>query len=432
MQPPIPDQQVSRQALKGILQQKSILGGLEAFHRALGDIFQITLPGFRPIVFAGPEANRFVLVTHRDELLWRVDQDPVVRLLRHGVLIEDGNDHDNLRALMNPPLHRRALQTYLPDMVRFTDQIADTWQNKRSLDMLVEMRKIALLILVGTLFDVDLTPDLDHIFPLILKTLKYISPGIWLIWPQAPRFGYTRSLHELDAYLYGIIADRRNSNGHQIDLLSVMVNDTDMDDDLIRDQLLTMLIAGHDTSTALLAWSLYLLGKHPAALERVQAEVDDVLGSDLPDVENISELNYLNQVIKETLRLYPPIHAGNRIAAVDLEYQDYFIPAGSRIMYSIYLTHRHPDHWSDPARFDPDRFAPGSRNAPKAYSYLPFGGGPRNCIGGAFAQVEAKAILGRLIQRFDFKLLKPNVHAYMGATLEPHPGVIMQVKPRRH
>jgi cytochrome P450 len=430
VQPPFPDQQVSRQALKGILQQKSILGGLEAFHRALGDVFQITLPGFSPIVFAGPDANRFILVNHRHDFLWRVNDDPVVRLLRHGVLIEDGEAHDRLRERMNPSLHRHALQTYVPEMVRFADQITDKWQENRTLDMLVEMRKIALLTLVGTLFDVDLTPHLDRLFPHILKTLKYISPGTWLIWPQAPRLGYKRSLKEMDAYLYNIITARRDSNAHQNDLLTSMVHDKDLDDDLIRDQLLTMLIAGHDTSTALLAWSLYLLGAHPPVKERLHVEVDDILGDNPPNAENISQLRYLNQVIKETLRLYPPIHAGNRIAAVNLEYQNYTIPAGSRVMYSIYLTHRHPDHWPDPERFEPERFSTDSGN-PAAYTYLPFGGGPRNCIGGAYAQVEAKVILARLLQKFEFELLQPNIHAHMGATLEPRPGVFMQVEVRK-
>jgi cytochrome P450 len=166
-------------------------------------------------------------------------------------------------------------------------------------------------------------------------------------------------------------------------------------------------------------------------MARLQIEVDDTLEGIQPNAENISRLIYLSQVIKETLRLYPPIHAGNRVAATDLEYKDYAIPAGSRIMYSIYLTHRHPDYWSDPSQFEPDRFAPGSHNTPKSYTYLPFGGGPRNCIGSAYAQVEAKVILARLIQKFNITLVQPKVHTFMGATLEPRPGVLMQVETRQ-
>jgi len=413
-----------------MISQRTILAGMEVFHQALGDVFQITLPGFKPIVFAGPEANRFVLVSNRQDMLWRVEGDPVVDVLHHGVLIEDDDDHDHLRRMMNPSFTRRSLETFVPSMVRFTDQISDTWPVNQTLDMLVEMRKIALLILMDTLFAVDVTPDLDQLIPSILKTLKYISPGLWLVWRRAPRPGYQRALEDMDAYLYRIIKHRRQDVDQKDDLLSSMIERTGMNDSLIRDQLLTLLIAGHDTSTALLSWSLYLLGIHPMIMEQVRSEIDNELAGELPNPENIAQLTYLNQVIKETLRLYPPIHAGNRIAATDLEFNNYHIPAGSRILYSIYLTHRHPQHWPDPHRFDPQRFAPDSSTSPTPYAYLPFGGGPRNCIGGSFAQVESKAILARLFQKYDFKLLPTKVHPYMGATLEPHPGVMMKVTPR--
>jgi len=363
-------------------------------------------------------------------MFWRVEGDPVVDVLHHGVLIEDDDDHDHLRRMMNPSFTRRSLETFVPSMVRFTDQISDAWPVNQTLDMLVEMRKIALLILMDTLFAVDVTPDLDQLIPSILKTLKYISPGLWLVWRRAPRPGYQRALEDMDAYLYRIIKHRRQDVDQKGDLLSSMIERTEMNDSLIRDQLLTLLIAGHDTSTALLSWSLYLLGIHPMIMEQVRSEIDNELAGELPNPENISQLTYLNQVIKETLRLYPPIHAGNRIAATDLEFNNYHIPAGSRILYSIYLTHRHPQHWPDPHRFDPQRFAPDNSSSPTPYAYLPFGGGPRNCIGGSFAQVESKAILARLFQKYDFKLLPTKVHPYMGATLEPHPGVMMKVTPR--
>jgi cytochrome P450 len=131
-----------------------------------------------------------------------------------------------------------------------------------------------------------------------------------------------------------------------------------MKDDLIRDQLITMLIAGHDTSTALLAWALYLLATHKDVQSRARAEVEQVLGGREPTIADVGQLVYLDQVIKETLRLYPPIHLGARTAAVDIEFQDYCFPSGTRILYSIYLSHRHPNYWTDPHRFDPERFVP--------------------------------------------------------------------------
>jgi cytochrome P450 len=207
----------------------------------------------------------------------------------------------------------------------------------------------------------------------------------------------------------------------------------DMSDGLIRDQLLTMLIAGHDTSTALLAWALYLLGSHPQILAEARAEVDEVLPdpSRVPREEDLSRLQKIDQVIKECLRLYPPIHVGNRVAAEDLQVQGYDVSQGTRIMLSIYLSHRDPSEWENPEQFCPARFHKEQGTPVPPFTYLPFGGGPRNCIGAAFAQVEARTVLARLLQTFQFELLnESDVQAYMGATLEPRPGVMMMVQRR--
>jgi cytochrome P450 len=296
--------------------------------------------------------------------------------------------------------------------------------------MLVEMRKIALLILIETLFKVDFTPDMRRLWQSILKTIQYISPGVWLISRHIPRFGYAGALERMDEYLYRLIRLRRQHIGDDDDLLGLLVSTQELDDHLIRDQLLTMLIAGHDTSTALLSWALYLLGQHPEIMRCAQQEVNRVLGEGLPTVENTTGLRYLDQIIDESLRLYPPIHLGSRVAAIDLDFQGYTIPAGARVMYSIYLTHRLPQYWENPHTFDPDRFSSENSKNRVPYTFLPFGGGPRNCIGAAFAQVESRIVLSRIFQLFDLELVKRRVHAHMGATLEPRPGVSMKVRRR--
>jgi cytochrome P450 len=201
-----------------------------------------------------------------------------------------------------------------------------------------------------------------------------------------------------------------------------------MDDDLIRDQLLTMLIAGHDTVTALMAWTLALLGQHPAMLRQAQDEVDRTLfPGELPTLEQINQMTYLNQVIKEALRMYPPIHLGSRISATDLEFKGYHIPANRRVVYSIYLTQRSPAYWPEPDRFDPQRHSPGVR--PEPYTWLPFGGGPRNCIGAAFGQMEARVVIAYLLLHFDLELTSRHIKPHMGATLEPH-GARLRVERR--
>jgi cytochrome P450 len=436
---PMPDSQTGLRALKAMLRERHPLAAMQVFHDELGDVFQIQLPGFKPVVMVGPEAARFVLLEARDDLRWRNEADPVTHLLRRGVLVVDGEEHDRLRHAMTPVLQRRRLDGYVDAMWRRTDQITSAWTNGAVVDMLVEMRKMTLLILLDVLYRVDFTPELGRLWHAILGLIRYISPGVWMIWPGVPRRGYRHALRQMDEYLYRIIRERRtrmnvgnNLRQHSAeeeahDLIALLIK-AGLDDDLIRDQLLTMLIAGHDTGTALLSWTLYLLGSHPEVLHGVRDEVDAVLGSEPPGPEQLGRLEYLGRVVKESLRLYPPIHLGSRLAATDLEYQGYHIPAGKRVIYSIYLTQRHKDFWPDPHRFDPDRHTPGVRQTP--YAWLGFGGGPRNCIGGGLGLMESKVVLARLLQGFDLTLVERHVHLHMGATLEPRPGVRMEVRRR--
>jgi cytochrome P450 len=190
-----------------------------------------------------------------------------------------------------------------------------------------------------------------------------------------------------------------------------------LSDQTIHDQMLTMLIAGHDTSTAVLTWTLVLLEQHPTWKFRLQDEIRSKLGDEPPRDETTRSLPILNAVIKETLRLYPPIHVGNRITTDNITLGGYPLPAGQRVMLSIYLVHRHPQYWQDANNFQPERWMGAFR--PASFSYIPFGGGPRNCIGGQFAQVEARIVLARILQKHDFHV-QGRILPWMNATLEPH------------
>jgi cytochrome P450 len=436
---PVADSQTGLEILKGLDSERSLLTALVLMHRYVGRAFRITLPRFQPAVFVGPESNRQILVSDRLKLRWRPEGDPVARLLRRGVLVVDGEEHDRFRALMEPALQRPRVLEHIPAFWRYTDQVTAGWRDGETRDMLVEMRRIALLILMGTVFEVDFSPHMDRLWRSILLLLEYISPGLWIMWPDMPRPKYRHAIKEVDAYLYGIIRRRRKdlaaSGGppNPGDLLGRLVVAPGMSDDLIRDQLLTMLIAGHDTSTASLSWTLYLLGKHPEAMAQLRAEVDAVVTSagEPPQADQLGRLSYLDLVFKEALRMYPPIHVGNRYASQDMTIAGYAVPAGTRVMYSIYLSHRDKDFWPDPEDFSPERFEPGQDEQRPPLTYVPFGGGPRNCIGASFAQIEAKVILSRIVQCFDLQLLNGDeVRPHMGATLEPRPGVLMRVRRR--
>ena len=432
-----------RAALRALIKEGSPLGPLKVMAKHVGRFFQIPIPGFRPFVVFGPEANRKVLVTERNKVLWR-NTDPVTDLLNRGVLVVDGEEHDRYRELMESPLHPSKLSNYTETMIGQTDREASTWKNGETVDMLVEGRKIALLIIMQTLFSKDAWDDLPRIWNPILKAIKYISPGMWIIWREMPRIGFKKPLRDLDDYLYGIIEERRTcsvmlrSDSHEeslldkkdsslptkqvaqndrpIDLLQHLI-DAGLSDDVIRDQMLTMLIAGHDTSTALLAWTFALIGQHPEVHARLIEEMDAQEKSAL-----------LDQVIKESLRLYPPIHIGNRRVVAELEFSEGNVPAGERMFYSIYLTHRDPKIWENAEDFCPERFAQARKTPP--FSYVPFGGGPRACIGAAFGQAEARVVMARLLQTHKFEFTNHKIHAHMGATLEPRPGVRMKVTKR--
>ena len=329
----------------------------------------------------------------------------------------DGEEHEHYRKLMEPSLQPGKLPDYAEMMIAQTDSVTSTWSDGQTIDMLIEGRKIALLIIMNALFSVDAWDDLQAIWTPILKAIEYISPGLWIFWRKIPRLRFRKPLKQLDEYLYRIIRDRRAAPA-KVDLLQHLV-DAGLNDDRIRDQMLTMLIAGHDTSTALLAWTFVLLGQHPDIHSRLIYEIDTMDKSPL-----------LDQVIKESLRLYPPIHIGNRIVAEELNFDGNKIPSGERMFYSIYLTHRDPAVWENADQFCPERFSHGRKTPP--FAYVPFGGGPRSCIGSAFGQAEARLVITRLLKNFSFELLNTNqIRPHMGATLEPRPGVLMKVHKRQ-
>ncbi len=427
---PVPSYTTGWRVVRAWKQRRHILGALEAVHQDLGDIFRLPLPGFDGVFVVGPEANRLVLTEGRDSFRWRADSDPVTRLLRHGLLVEDGASHDEAREIITPALHGRLIERYLASMQCSIDQVTRRWHDGVRLDLVVEMRRIALLILLDTLFGEDFRPRMEELWRPIVRTIRYISPGAWLVWPGIPRPGYRRALRSMDAYLYDLIARRRADAGGGSDLVSLLLA-SGMSDDLMRDQLLTLLIAGHDTSTAQLSWSLYLLLTHPGVLADVRAELARVFQDEtVPTLAALRQASYLDSVLKETVRLYPPIHLGSRIAATAIDFGEYRIPAATRVLYSIYLSHRHPAYWTDPDHFAPERFAGPEAGQRPAYTYVPFGGGPRNCIGAAFAQVEAKVVLTRILQRFDLRFVGGSVRPRMGATLLPSPGVLVEVHHR--
>ena len=424
--PKVPDSETGKMVLLAFLKERSLLSPLQILYERLGRFFQIPLSSFHPFVVGGPEANRKVLVTERNKMLWK-NTDPVADLLRRGVLVTDGEEHDLYRGLMEPSLSHNELPRYVEMMLKQTDRVSAIWRDGQTVDILVEGRKIALLIIMQALFSVDFWDDMPKLWTPILKAISFISPGPWILWRKIPRPGYKKHLRMVDDYLNKIIHERRNSEP-KLDLLGHLL-EAGLDDDRIRDQMLTMLIAGHDTSTALLAWSFYLLGSHPEVMRRLESDIAASLRDQAPTTPAGWQPHLLDEIIKEALRLYPPIHIGNRLVAEEMDFgEENRVPAGERLFYSIYLSHRDKTVWENADDFCPERFEHGRKTPP--FAYVPFGGGPRACIGAAFGQAEARIVITRLLQNFTFELTNTKVHPHMGATLEPRPGVLMRISRR--
>lgn len=240
------------------------------------------------------------------------------------------------------------------------------------------------------------------------------------------------AIHTLDAIVQGLIQERRQRAIERGDVLSLLLLARDeetgqgMSDQQVRDEVMTLLFAGHETTSNLLAWTWFLLATHPEVEQRLQAELDAVLGGRLPTVEDLAHLPYGHRVLEETLRLYPPAWSLARKALVDDKVGGYVLPASTIILMSPYVTHRHPAFWEEPERFDPDRFTPERVAVRPRYAYFPFGGGPRQCIGNTFALMEAHLILATVAQRYRLRLVPDHpVEPQALLTLRPRDGLPM-------
>src|SRR6185503_9220852 len=241
---------------------------------------------------------------------------------------------------------------------------------------------------------------------------------------------FWRALGELETVVYRIIAERRRSGRDEPDLLSMFLSARDeetgavMTDRQLRDEVMTMLLAGHETTSLALSWTYYLLSRHPEAERSVTDEVDRVIGDRRPEFGHVDQLSCTRRVIEESLRLYPPAWGFSRLALGDDQIGGYRVPKGSIVVVIPFVVHRRPKLWPDPERFDPDRFAPERESARPRFAYIPFGGGPRGCIGSQFAMMEAQLIAAAIAQRYRIVLVPDQrIRPEPLITLRPAPGI---------
>ncbi len=394
--------------------------------------------------FFHPDDIHAVLVEHAPKLSKTSDYtDPRVGLakfLGNGLLVSDGEFWRRQRKLVAPSLHAKRVEAYADTMVEFTLKMLDSWQDAAQIDVAGAMTTLTLRIVAKTLFDVDAESDAARISSAV-EVLQQSSGSFSLVpaWVPTPgRMAGTRAARDLDDIVYRLIRERRADRRDRGDLLSMLLDavdeDTDsgMTDKQVRDEAVTLYLAGHETTANTMKWTWYLLSQNPAAEAALHAELDSVLGGRPPTLADLDHLPYTEWVIKEALRLYPPAYGFSRLAKEPLTIGGYDIPAGAFLHVVPYITHRDPRFHANPNAFQPERFANDAEKRWPRYAYFPFGGGPRVCIGNSFALMEARLILATVASRYRLRLpMGYPVYPKALITLVPRDGLRMTAEQRQ-
>jgi cytochrome P450 len=415
---------------------------LECYDR-FGPIFSLRVFHERFVFMLGPAANHYVLVSHAPNFHWREgDFGQLTPLLGDGLLTIDGEYHRRARRIMLPAFHHESIAAAVDTMVSEAHRALDRWRPGQSVDVYHWARELAMRIAMRALLGLD-PDDRDsgaraaYHFE---RALSFYGTGPFARMHRGPGSAWRRmkaSRRVLDEIVYAEIRRRRARGADSGDILDLLLDTRDEDgsgfsDAEIRDQLMTLMFAGHDTSTSTITFLLYELARHPDSLQRVWHEQDEVLGRRAPGAADVAGgLQQLDMALDETLRLYPPAWIGPRRAVEAFEFGGQHVPAGAYVAYCSWASHRLPDVFPDPDEFVPGRFSPERRAALPKGAYVPFGAGSRTCIGMRFGQLEIKTVATLLLQRFRPQLPSGhNLQVRQMPTLSPEGGMPMVLRER--
>ena len=364
------------------------------------------------------------------------------RLVGNGLLTSEGDFWRRQRRLAQPAFHRQRISGYGDVMVDYAERIAAKWGDGEVRDIQRDMMRLTLEIVVKTLFDSDVSGDADNVGNILSGLVKPFASQATLKWildnrlPTPEHRRFHKAVGEIDKIIYRIVGERRASGYDQGDLLSMLLQAHDddgsqMTDAQLRDEVITLFLAGHETTALVLMWSWYLLAKNREAESKLHAELDEVLDGRLPQASDLPRLKYTEKIAKEAMRLYPPAYGVGREAIEECEIGGYRVPRGTQIFAFQWATQRDPRYFDNPDAFDPDRWTVEfSEKLPK-YSYFPFGGGPRQCIGNYFAMMEVVLVLATIGRRLKLSLAPDEVVELSPAmSLRPKNGIKMVISER--
>ncbi len=394
-----------------------ILGFYTRCARDHGDIVGLRMANRRVALVSHPDGIEEVLATKNRHFVKNFAQRALAPWLGNGLLLSEGDVWLRQRRLIQPAFRRERVASYAETMVALTRRMLDTWRDGETRDVHDELTRLTLAIAARTLFDADVSDRASEVTQALLVMMDdfntrfrgLFAAPLWL--PTPTNLRTRRGLLRLRAVIDRIIAERRGSGADRGDLLSILLQARDeegdggrMSDGQLRDEVVTLLLAGHDTTANALTWTWYLLATHPPAAERLAAEVRDVLGDRPPTAADLPRLPYAEHVVAEAMRLYPPVYGFGRESVQETEVMGYRIPKGWNVVMSQWVVQRDPRWFPDPERFDPDRWAGDRTQRLPRYAYFPFGGGPRLCIGNAFAQMEAVLVLATVAREYHFTI----------------------------
>ena len=364
------------------------------------------------------------------------------RLVGNGLLTSEGEDWKRQRRLSNPAFHRERVATYATTMVDYAKRLTANWQDGDMRDLHREMMRLTLEIVVRCLFSADVSHDVDQVGATLAAMVKPFASQATLKWilnnrlPTPEHVRFHRLARKIDKVVYRIIAERRASGKDEGDLLSMLLaaHDEDgsgMNDQQLRDEVMTLFLAGHETTALTLAWSWYLLGQNSEAEKKFHAELDAVIGDREATFADLPRLKYTEEIVKESMRLYPPAYGLGREAIRDCEIGGFHVPRGTQVFMFQWATHRDPRFFDEPQRFIPERWTTEFESQLPKYAYFPFGAGPRVCVGASFAMMEMILVLATIGRRFRLEL-DPNhaVEVYPAMSLRPKDGVHVTIHAR--
>lgn len=362
------------------------------------------------------------------------------KILGEGLLTSEGQSHRRQRRLMQPAFHKKRLDQYAETMVRVSAATAHRWKPGQQVDMSQEMMRLTLGVVGWTLFDADVEGEAREIGDALKGLLQYlerITSPLGILMEKFPLPGggkFKKGLDRINQTIYRIIEERRRSTEDRGDLLSMLLMDQDgetMSNQQVRDEAITLFLAGHETTAIALSWAWYEIAKNPEIEAKLHAELNAQLGGRIPTVQDLPNLTYTYKIFKESLRKYPPAFIFGRQALVDYSADGYVIPKGSVILISPYVLQHDASLYENPETFNPDRWTDEFEAGLHRHAFIPFGGGPRVCIGEGFAWIEGQLVLATLAQAWRAKLATDReIIPGPVATLRPAEGIPMLLEPR--